>query len=149
LVTQASMPAMATVSPVATTSARDWDAASVSRAGKSDGAIDLLGEDVAEEKPDNMTDMAACRLRERRGDCTAPRTQAKDHGPIAECLTAECCPHRPSMTTAERLVSMVYTNAEKVPAGKYAGDAGAFHCPNKGFGVEKGDERADATGERR
>ncbi len=140
---------MVMVSPAETASAPDRDAASASRAGKSENAFDQLGEDVAEEKPDNMTDTVAGRLRERRGDSAASRTQAKDHGPIAERFTGECRHHRPSMTTAARLVSMAYTNAEKVSAGKYAvGDAGAFHCPNKWFGVEKGDERADAAGER-
>ena len=55
------------------------------------------------------------------------------------------------MTAAERLVSMACTHTEKVPpAGKHAaGDAGAFHRPNKWFGVERGDERADVAVERR
>jgi len=150
LVTQVPKPTMVTVSHAVAASAPVWDVASASRVGKSESAFDQLCQDVAEERPDNMADIVTGRLRERRGDSAAPRTQARDHGPIAERLAGEFRPQGASMTTAERLVSTAYTNAEKVPAGKHAAsDAEVFHRPNKWFGVDKGDERADAAEERR
>ena len=112
-------------------------------------AVEKLGSNVAEVKPDNIAGAVAARwlrLSQDERDNTgvmAPSHELRQqiNGHIRERLAREGRIHGPAMAS-ERLVSRGYTNAEKALAAHYApGDVVAFHRPYKRIGVEKGDER--------
>ena len=117
--------------------------------GDIERALEKLGSNVAEVKPDNIAGAVAARwLRldeEARANTgvMAPSHELRQaiNGHIRERLDREGRIHGPAMGS-ERLVSKGYTNAEKALADNCApGDVVAFHRPYKRIGVEKGEER--------
>ena len=125
------------------------EAVEASLAGEIGKALEKLGPNVAEVKPDNIGGAVAARwlalspeARENTG-VMAPSHELRQaiNGHIRERLAREGRIHGPAME-AKRLVSKGYTDAEKALAANYAaGDVVAFHRPYKRIGVEKGDER--------
>ena len=125
------------------------EAVEASLAGEIGKALDKLGDNVAEVKPDNIAGAVAARwlrldedARQNTG-VMAPSHALRQgiNGHIRERLAREGRIHGPAMQSG-RLVSRGYTNAEKALAANYTpGDVVAFHRPYKRIGVEKGDER--------
>ena len=124
-------------------------AVEASLAGDVRRAFEKLGQNVAEVRPDNLAGAAAARWlallpdeRARTG-LMVPSHALREgiNDIIRERLVRDGEVHGPAVT-AERLVSMGYTNAEKTLAANYAaGDVVAFHRPYRRLGVGKGDER--------
>ena len=125
------------------------EAVEASLKGEIGKALEKLGSNVAEVKPDNIAGAVAARWLKLAPEARANTgVMAPSHalrqeinGHIRERLAREGRIHGPAMQS-ERLVSRGYTNAEKALAANYAvGDVVAFHRPYKRIGVEKGDER--------
>ena len=124
------------------------EAVEASLAGNVHKAFEKLGSNVAEVQADNLAGAAAARwlslsAEEREGTgLMAPSHALREriNEIVRERLMRDGAIRGPA-TSAERLVSRGYTNAEKCLAANYTdGDVVAFHRSYKRLGVEKGDE---------